>query len=313
MVSWYRRIHPAWGAGYAGLALLMVGGALYFSDNFSGQRRDGTAIENGLPSAESEPVLAKPRTGAERTEASNPDPKEKGSAQAESPHAAEAQPHQTRESASDTAPAEPKLAAILADPSLRGSNASSYTGLYSRLGLKVPQDKLGDGCNAVNLGFTCLSRVGNWTKLRYYDLPAILELTLPSGSKRLVTLVGLGQRKAALEIGGREYTFPLEEIDGLWDGSFILVWTLPFPARQIAPGARGEDVAWVRNALDKVEGNPPGAVESDGYDEGLRQRVIAFQRNQSLPQDGMVGSATLARLSLAVMGPNAPSLSRHAP
>jgi general secretion pathway protein A len=315
MVPWYRRIHPAWSAGYAGLAILMVGGALYFgTDNLSVQRNDGTVIQTALPAAGSEAVPAKPQIRSERADASIPGPAENGSTQTEPPKAAEAQSQPTSEAASDAAPDDARLAAILADTSLRSSSASSFGSLYSRLGLKIPQDQLSSGCEAgAALGFDCLSRVGNWTKLRYYDLPAILDLTLPSGARRRVTLVGLGERKATLAIGDREYTFPLEEIDSAWDGSFILVWRLPFPARQLALGARGEDVVWVRKALDAVEGKPSGGAESDDYNEGLRQRVIAFQRNQSLPHDGMVGSATLVRLSLAVMGSNAPSLSRHAP
>jgi general secretion pathway protein A len=292
-----------------------VGAALYFgTDILSVQHRSGTAVEASLPAARSEPALAEPQIKPDGADASIPAPTEKGSAQAESPKVAEAQHQPRREAVLDTASTGLRLAAILADSSLSESTASSFASLYSRLGLKIPGNHQRAGCEAAaDQGFSCLYRVGNWTKLRYYDLPAILDLTLPSGAKSRVTLIGLGERTATLAIGGREYTFPVEEIDGVWDGSFILIWKMPFPARQIELGAQGEDVVWVRKALDTVEGKPSGAAESDGYDEGLRQRIKAFQRNQSLPQDGRVGSATLVRLSLSVMGPNAPSLSRYTP
>jgi general secretion pathway protein A len=197
---------------------------------------------------------------------------------------------------------------------LRGTSASSFISLYVRLGIKVPSNPSDIGCkDGGNQGFYCIFRLGNWTKLRYYDLPAILELTLPSGLRHRVALVGLGDDSATLAIGDREYTFPLQEIDGVWDGSFILLWKLPFPSRQISLGTHGEDVVWVRQVLDTLEGKAPGTAGSDLYDESLRRRVMAFQRDRSLPQDGLVGNATFVRLTLALMGPNAPSIARHAP
>jgi general secretion pathway protein A len=301
------------------------------------QHRDAAAIEGAAPVTRPEPVRGKQPEQLDRAVESKPDradgmpgpgnstdssardgggssPRPSAVPAAEVPKAGEVRYQPTGEGAPGAVPAGPRLAAILADPSLRGSSASSFASLYSHLGIRIAAEQLTAGCNAgVEQGFNCLYRVGNWTKLRYYDLPAILEMTLPSGARSRVTLVGLADKTATLTIGDREYTFPLEEIDSAWDGSFILLWKLPFPARQISSGARGEDVVWVRKTLDSLEGKPSTTAESDLFDESLRQRVMAFQRKQSLPQDGMVGNATLVRLSLAVMGPNAPSLSRHAP
>jgi len=44
----------------------------------------------------------------------------------------------------------------------------------------------------------------------------------------------------------------------------------------------------------------------------LRNRIVAFQRDRSLIQDGFVGNETLVRLTLALDEPNAPSLSGNA-
>jgi general secretion pathway protein A len=136
---------------------------------------------------------------------------------------------------------------------------------------------------------------------------------MPSGLHHRVTLVGLTEVAATLVIGGREYTYPLQEVDSLWDGSFIVLWKPPFPLREIDLGARGEDVIWVRQALDILEGKAADPSGSDLYDEGLRKRVLTFQRDRLLPQDGLLGSATMVRLTLALLGPNAPSISRRAP
>jgi len=213
-----------------------------------------------------------------------------------------------------SAPTASRLADILADSSLRGTSITSFANLHESLGIKVSLDQSKLGCEAGrDQGYECLFRVGNWTRLRYFDLPAILELVLPSGQRHLVTLVGLGDETATLAIKDREYTFPLQEIDAFWDGSFIIVWQPPFASRLVSPGARGREVVWIRQAVDTIEGKTRSSDASDLYDETLRRRIMAFQRDQSLPQDGRVGNATLVRLVNALRGPNAPSLSRHAP
>ncbi len=289
VVPWYQRIRLAWTAGIAALvALTFLGGIFLGTENLPVLRRDATAIGSSGSN------LSHPPAGPA----------------VEAPKAELIQHQPIGETPPGAVPAAQRLATILADPSLRGTSASSFASLYVRLGIKVPMNPSGPGCKVEgDRGFDCLFRVGNWTRLRYYDLPALLELTLPSGQRHRVTLVGLGDETATLAIGGREYTFRLQEIERVWDGSFILLWKLPFPSRQISPGARGKDVVWVRQILDTLEGKDPRAAESDLYDESLRQRIMAFQRDRSLPQDGLVGSVTLVRLTLAAMGPNAPSIS----
>jgi len=160
-------------------------------------------------------------------------------------------------------------------------------------------------------GFECLFQVGNWLKLRRFGFPAILETVLTNGERNRVALIGLDKDSAELEIGGRQYTFPLSEINEVWDGSFILLWKPPFTPRQLTYGSRGEDVKWVRAALGDLDGTAASSADSDLYDEILRQRVVAFQREQLLIPDGCVGPETLARLTIALEGPDAPSLARN--
>jgi general secretion pathway protein A len=207
-----------------------------------------------------------------------------------------------------------RLEEILADPSARGSTASSFASIYALWGAKLHLNQSDLGCKAGSAeGFECLFKIGNWPRLRRFDLPAILELLLRDGTRCYVALIGLGDEVATLAIGSHSYTFPLSEIDRVWDGSFIIVWKPPFASLQLSYGARGEDVKWVRNALDRLEGKPSSPTDSDVFDENLRRRVIAFQRGRSLVPDGYVGSETIARLAVALEGTEAPSLSHRAP
>jgi general secretion pathway protein A len=142
------------------------------------------------------------------------------------------------------------------------------------------------------------------------DLPVILDIVVPTGELRRVTLVGLGEERATLAIGGREYTFPLGEVERLWDGSFILVWKAPpIRSRLISRGMEGGDVEWVRRQLDAVDGAVSRGRSPDVYDAELEGRVMAFQRRRSLLPDGLVGGETLLHLTLATREPGVPSLS----
>jgi len=141
-----------------------------------------------------------------------------------------------------------------------------------------------------------------------------LEFPLPDGSRRRVALTGLGDETARLAVaggGGEDGEFPITEIDKVWEGAFILPWKPPAGARPVAPGASGEAVRWVRRALDRIEGAAEKADVSDKFDDELKRRVMAFQRQRLLAPDGVVGRDTLFGLALALDDATAPRLSRR--
>jgi general secretion pathway protein A len=98
-------------------------------------------------------------------------------------------------------------------------------------------------------------------------------------------------------------------VDHIWDGAFILIWKPPFaPPHQLSPGARGANVLWIRRALDTLEKKTPSPPTTDAFDDDLKQRILRFQQDRSLIQDGFVGSETLVRLAAASGGSDTPSL-----
>jgi general secretion pathway protein A len=209
----------------------------------------------------------------------------------------------------------PRLADLLADPAGRGDDHAAFASLYARWNLEYRKPSSGLGCDAGRAaGLECLFRVGTWNKLRRYDLPAILELTGPTGERHRAALVGLTEESATLVIGKREYSFPLTEIDRVWDGAFILIWkTPPLGSRMVARGMRGPEVEWLRRQLDALDGRTAKERPSDLYDAELERRVMAFQRSRSLVPDGRVGGETLTHLVLASRGTDIPTLSSATP
>jgi general secretion pathway protein A len=204
------------------------------------------------------------------------------------------------------------LAKLLSDPSLRADKKSAFRSLYAQWGVQYNDSMTPLGCGRGQaLGLRCLYRTGTWAKLRRIDLPAIIELATPSWERRYVTVVGVDDHTATLDVGGRRHTFPLSEVDRYWDGPFIVLWKGPtLSSLSVEPGTRSKDVEWVRQRLSDLDGAPVAPRNRDIFDDELRARVITFQRSRSLEPDGVVGEETLAHLSLTPHDPSIPRLSR---
>jgi general secretion pathway protein A len=205
-----------------------------------------------------------------------------------------------------------KLVDLLSDPLVRADKKSAFASLYASWRLDFDASKHKVGCErGRHEGLQCLFKTGTWAKLRRFNLPAIIELSAPTGDRRYATVVALGEQNATLDFGGRRHTFPLSEIDLYWDGPFILLWKAPvLTSVPIMPGARGKDVAWVREQFAELDGDSGGGRNRQVFDDDLRARVIAFQRSRSLTADGIVGEETLTHLSSALRDPKVPRLLR---
>ena len=156
---------------------------------------------------------------------------------------------------SQKATATPKLTDILAGAPWNGASRYSFANLYVQMGIKLPANPSDLGCSNIRAqGYDCLFQVGNWLKLRRYDIPAILEVVLPNGTRRQTAVIALVNEVATLAIGNWTHDFSLSEINEVWDGSFLLLWNPPFPLRQLSIGDSGKEVLWVRHALDVLEG-----------------------------------------------------------
>ena len=204
----------------------------------------------------------------------------------------------------------PELATLLRDPSLAHDRRAAFATLFSRWRVEYPATTSGLGCeHAKRHGLACLFKTGNWTKLRRYDLPAMIELTSPTGERRYATVTALDSDSATLAFGDRQVTLPTTEIEAFWEGPFILLWK-PSGAGvvSIVPGMRGTNVEWLRRTMSEVDGLRPAVWRRDVFDDELRERVIAFQRSRMLLPDGVVGEETLAHLSVALRDPAAPRL-----
>ena len=83
------------------------------------------------------------------------------------------------------------------------------------------------------------------------------------------------------------------EVQGGWP-------TLPASVAKLAPGAKGPDVAQLRQRLAITEDLPSDKTEGDVYDDNVVAAVKFFQGRHGLEETGTIGPKTLAALNVPV-------------
>jgi general secretion pathway protein A len=201
---------------------------------------------------------------------------------------------------------------------LQSEATDSYTAFKNLFGywqLRYDDLEGATACaRAATTGLRCLRGTGNWTKLRHYNRPCVLELVDGEEQTHRVVASALGETDVTLDFGEKRLTLPTSELEPYWFGKFVLLWKPPpRGTRLLRLGSTGSDVLWLRAQLDRVDGGPAvveGMPGNPMFDEGLRERVKAFQRAHALRPDGIVGEQTLIQLRAAVPDPLIPVLRR---
>ena len=167
-----------------------------------------------------------------------------------------------------------------------------------------------DICSAVSASaFRCVKGTGGWGPLGIVDRPAVITLRDPGGKEVSALLVELAGERVKLRIGDRLIETDRATVTPLWLQDYLALWRPPAIYRRVLlPGARGADVAWVKNRLLDISGQS-GVVEEEAlFDDDLRREVMAFQKRRGLTPDGIVGMQTLLQLSIGLASPDEPRL-----
>jgi general secretion pathway protein A len=167
-----------------------------------------------------------------------------------------------------------------------------------------------DPCSqASNQGLECLNQRGSFGQLRLYNRPAILMLNDNAGASHQVVLTALDDEHATVQLGGSSHDVSIGELSRFWFGDFVMLWRPgTSQVKSLAQGMRGDDVRWLRQSLQRVEGEHSDGPVSDLFDESLRKLVRDFQRQHRLTVDGIAGVQTQIVLASAVAPPDSPFL-----
>jgi general secretion pathway protein A len=167
-----------------------------------------------------------------------------------------------------------------------------------------------DPCSqASNQGLECLNQRGSFGQLRLYNRPAILMLNDDAGASHQVVLTALDDEHATVQLGGTSQSVSIGELSRYWFGDFVMLWRPgTSQVKSLSQGMRGDDVRWLRQSLQRVEGGHSDSPVSDVFDADLSKLVRDFQRQHRLTVDGIAGVQTQIVLASAVASPDTPRL-----
>jgi general secretion pathway protein A len=167
-----------------------------------------------------------------------------------------------------------------------------------------------DPCSqASKQGLECLSQRGSFGQLRLYNRPAILMLNDDAGGSHQVVLTALDDEHASVDLGGAHHDVSIGELARYWFGDFVMLWRPgTSEVKVLSQGMRGDDVRWLRQSLQRVEGTHSEGPVSDVFDADLSKLVRDFQKQHRLAVDGIAGVQTQIVLASAVAPAGSPSL-----
>lgn len=208
-----------------------------------------------------------------------------------------ASPQPAGELSASPSPATAAALALPAGQSADDAEAAAFRAVLARMGMIYSPRGQSRGCRYVETaGLRCFSAQGNSEIFQTYNPPIILYLR--QGQRRVpVVLDGLQGSQASFIVAGQSRSAPIQSLDGLWTGEFVVLWRPPpgMP-NSLDVGARGPAVAWLADALAVVSGAEQ-QPRVDRYDATLQEKVRAFQLQEGLPGNGAAGPLTLLRLS----------------
>ena len=202
-----------------------------------------------------------------------------------------------------------ELADLLTKHAAETDTDGAFAKLFGLWRLRYVPGSVDPCTQATGQGLECLTQRGSFGQLRLYNRPAILMLNDNAGASHQVVLTALDDERASVELGGGSRDVSLGELSRYWFGDFVMLWRPgTSEVKALSQGMRGEDVRWLRQSLQRLQGVAINGPVSDVFDADLSKLVREFQKQHRLTVDGIAGVQTQIVLASAVAPPGAPSL-----
>ena len=134
-------------------------------------------------------------------------------------------------------------------------------------------------------------------KLLSLDRPGVVTIE-QSGQLKSQLLVALDDVSATLVTESGITTLDLPRFQKHWTGRFLFLWQSPSSFSLLRVGDVNKPaLQWLQTRLAELQPPVDRLITGGRYTEPLQQQIIAFQRQQGLEDDGIVGRQTLMRLN----------------
>ena len=139
--------------------------------------------------------------------------------------------------------------------------------------------------------------------------PVVVELWDDASTPYYGAIIGSSDGRFQLQIGEQSLSVQPRDLRDAWFGSYVLLWQTPPNYRgSLREGDQHASVLRVRSTLADLHGTPDSDSNSTFFDVQLHEQVLAFQHDEGLLGDGVVGPLTWINLNRHVNN-NGPKLS----
>ncbi|MEY4685858.1 MAG: hypothetical protein RLZ25_2317 [Pseudomonadota bacterium] len=154
-------------------------------------------------------------------------------------------------------------------------------------------------------GLRCQNFRGSWDALLKLNVSAVLELKTETESERFICIERVMGDQVFIRTAAGSLSQTQEHVKALWSGRAILAYRpLATDKRALRPGVSDPVIREIRQQL----GLKPTANDPTRFDENLRSRIQAFQREIGLRPDGLIGTLTLIGIEGHGSRPDVPRL-----
>ncbi|OHC74461.1 MAG: hypothetical protein A3G18_11240 [Rhodospirillales bacterium RIFCSPLOWO2_12_FULL_58_28] len=214
------------------------------------------------------------------------------------------------EQTAQNAPAEISIEYLFRNPELAGDISTAMSKLFAMWKVEYVAPGKPDLCaGASYAGIRCLRWHGDWQALNDINRPALISLAAGEEKRIYAVVTALDGNNVTIDVGGGKIQTDTRNLTPFWSGDYMMLWKPP-PGywRVIRPGMKGKDVAWLRDRLSEIQGEPIESDDRDSFDEALKIRLISFQRSRKLIDDGAAGALTLTYINTLIKDPATPVL-----
>ncbi|MDP7093110.1 MAG: AAA family ATPase, partial [Gammaproteobacteria bacterium] len=145
---------------------------------------------------------------------------------------------------------------------------TAFNSLFSLWGVQFDQGNSRACEQAQSKNLYCLFQKGSLAQIERLDRPVIMTLRDYEGGIHQLVLAAIEDSNGIIAIADMQYAVPLSELLDLWYGEYLLLWRPQIGAvKAFYPGMRDPDIAWLRESLAEIQGNPIDPMNSDYFDK----------------------------------------------
>jgi general secretion pathway protein A len=141
------------------------------------------------------------------------------------------------------------------------------------------------------------------------DRPGVVWINEDNGRLKSYLLIGLNDQLVLVKSADGERLESIDWFSKQWNGTFLYLWHSPLNVQSLGLG--DQDVSaleWLQSKLQAIDSDYLPLITDGYYTEAVRDRVLAFQKQQGIQADGVVGRQTIMKLN-QLTNPETPKLS----